>query len=63
MVVSIDFNKCNGVAECPGAGLCIQVCALEAMSEVDDKPSVSDDCTDCGLCVMNCPNEAITKPE
>ncbi len=62
MAVTFDTTKCNGVEACPGGGLCIEICALDALTNVDDKPVVDEEaCTECGLCVMNCPNEAISK--
>lgn len=58
-MVSIDMIKCNGIKSCAANGVCITVCGLNAISNVDDKPVVNESCVDCGLCVMNCPREAI----
>ncbi|MBQ6218240.1 MAG: 4Fe-4S binding protein [Methanosphaera sp.] len=62
MAIIIDTTKCNGVTACPEGGLCIEICALNAMENVGDKPVVNEEvCPGCGLCVLNCPNEAISK--
>lgn len=62
MSVFIDRKKCNGISVCSDGGLCIELCALNAMKENDDRPQVIDEnCTECGLCLLNCPNEAIFK--
>ena len=59
-MVKIDYVKCNGVQSCPAHGICVDVCAVNAISVEDNRPIVSsDDCPDCGLCIMNCPNDAI----
>lgn len=63
MAVIIDTTKCNGVNACPEGGLCIEICALNAMENIDDRPSVIETaCPECGLCILNCPNKAISKP-
>ena len=63
MAVIIDATKCNGVNACPEGGLCIEICALNAMENIEDRPSVIENaCPECGLCILNCPNEAISKP-
>jgi len=63
MAVIIDTTKCNGVNACPEGGLCIEICALNAMENIGDRPSVIENaCPECGLCILNCPNEAISKP-
>ena len=62
MTVSVFADRCCGINQCPASGACIMVCALNAISDVDDLPKISDDdCFDCGLCVMNCPNDALSK--
>ncbi len=62
MVITIDRNACQGLYTCPEGGLCIEICAMNAVDNNDGKPKVSDNlCNDCGLCVLNCPNQAITK--
>ena len=60
MVLRIDRSKCSGVDDCPECGLCIEICALNTMDNVNGQPEVyQDKCPECGLCVMYCPNNAI----
>ncbi len=62
MVVTVYSDKCNGVDVCPNDGVCLTVCALDAIEIVDNRPFILEEaCTGCGLCVMNCPNEALSK--
>ncbi|OED30289.1 4Fe-4S binding protein [Methanosphaera sp. WGK6] len=62
MVVTIYVEKCNGIDACPGNGLCIDVCNLDAIENINGRPVIIEEaCTECGLCVMNCPNEALSK--
>ncbi len=64
MAIIIDTNICNGVEACSSNGLCIEICALNALENVDGRPVVDEEkCPECGLCIMNCPNEAISKPQ
>lgn len=59
-MVNFNNKKCNGITKCAADGICISVCGLNSIKEVNDMPVIDDSCVDCGLCVMNCPNEAIT---
>ncbi|MCD7782125.1 MAG: 4Fe-4S binding protein [Methanosphaera sp.] len=62
MTITINKNACKGVSACPEGGLCIEICAMNAMSNVNGELEIIDEeCTDCGLCVLNCPNEALSK--
>lgn len=62
MTVSVYTDKCNGINQCPYKGVCIEVCALNAIVNVENMPLINEElCYDCGLCVMNCPNEALSK--
>ncbi len=62
MAVTIYTDKCKGISSCTRNGLCIQVCALDAIENVDDMPKIDEvSCTGCGLCVMNCPEGALSK--
>lgn len=60
MRVKWNERKCNGISKCAGNGICMVVCGLNSISNVNDKPVIDDSCVGCGLCVMNCPNEALT---
>lgn len=62
MTISVFADKCNGIDQCPESGVCIKVCALNAISDSENMPIIDDEnCFDCGLCVLNCPNEALSK--
>ena len=63
MAINIDGNSCNGVDACHEHGVCIEICAFNALDNVGGRPVVNEDaCPECGLCIINCPNEAISKP-
>ena len=62
MVVTVYKDKCNGFEECPRNGPCIEVCALDAIENVNGQPFILEEvCSECGLCVMNCPKGALSK--
>ena len=47
--------------ECTSCGSCVDVCPVEAISEVDEKYEIDATlCTDCGTCMDECPVEAIS---
>ncbi|MDO5825041.1 MAG: ferredoxin [Methanosphaera sp. rholeuAM130] len=61
MTVSLFADKCDGIDECPENGMCIKICALNAISNINDLPQIDDDnCSNCGLCILSCPNEALS---
>jgi len=45
--------------KCVGCGLCIKVCAYDAVSLVDKKAVLNERCTVCGACVSACKYDAI----
>jgi electron transfer flavoprotein alpha subunit len=45
--------------KCVGCGLCIKVCAYDAVSLVDKKAVLNERCTVCGACVSACRYDAI----
>lgn len=62
MPVIIDQEKCNGISECPGEGLCIKLCEKGALEEKEDQiVFIAEKCDDCDLCIQNCPSQAILK--
>ena len=42
------------VDKCVGCGLCIKVCAYDAVSLVEKKAVLNERCTVCGACVSAC---------
>jgi NAD-dependent dihydropyrimidine dehydrogenase PreA subunit len=47
------------IDKCVGCGLCIKVCAYDAVSLVDKKAVLNERCTVCGACVSACRYDAI----
>jgi electron transfer flavoprotein alpha subunit len=47
------------VDKCVGCGLCVKVCAYDAVSMVDKKAVLNERCTICGACVSACRYDAI----
>ncbi len=47
-------------AKCEGCEACVPSCPTNAISMVDKKAKISDDCVDCGTCVDTCPTQAIS---
>jgi electron transfer flavoprotein alpha subunit len=47
------------VDKCVGCGLCLKVCAYDAVSLVDKKAVLNERCTVCGACVSACRYDAI----
>lgn len=63
MAIVIDTNICQGVEACPKHGICIEICALNALDNVDGRPVVNEAaCPECELCRISCPLGAISKP-
>lgn len=49
------------VEACVGCGVCVDVCAPESISMVDDKAVIdAETCIDCGACEPECPYDAIS---
>ncbi|MBN2553651.1 MAG: electron transfer flavoprotein subunit alpha [Spirochaetales bacterium] len=47
------------VDKCVGCGLCVKVCAYDAVTLVDKKAVLNERCTICGACVSACKYDAI----
>jgi MinD superfamily P-loop ATPase len=61
MAVKINSEKCGYINDCPGNGLCIQLCEQGTLiDENNDVKVVDKNCDNCNLCITNCPNQAIT---
>lgn len=60
-MVNFYKERCSKISKCEADGVCIIVCALDAIENVDDYPLINEDaCIECELCVRNCPNEALS---
>lgn len=44
---------------CVGCKKCVNVCPLNNINLIDNKPSWGNSCTHCMACISNCPKEAI----
>ncbi|MBA7669562.1 Caffeyl-CoA reductase-Etf complex subunit CarE [subsurface metagenome] len=45
--------------KCVGCGLCLKVCAYDALSLIDKKAVVNEKCTVCGACIDVCKFDAM----
>jgi ferredoxin hydrogenase large subunit len=46
--------------KCKRCLVCVEVCPVRAISDVDGKVSIDKSiCLECGCCASSCPNEAI----
>lgn len=49
------------VAKCEGCGNCVDVCAVGAITIVDDKAVIKEeDCCECNACLDECDPKALT---
>ena len=56
MAVNTDSSSCTG------CGICIDTCAVSALSMENDVAKASDECTECGICIDECPTSALSLP-
>lgn len=62
MTMTVYLDKCEGIQSVSCKGLCIRICALNAITNINNRPSISEElCSGCGLCASNCPNKALSK--
>lgn len=53
------ITKFKITSSCTGCGLCTQVCPLDNIQIVDEKPVHGTNCTECWACFHWCPQKAI----
>ncbi len=46
-------------SECVSCGMCVEVCPVSAIIDVDGKMEITDSCISCGACKETCPIDAI----
>ncbi len=46
-------------SECMSCGVCVEVCPVSAIVEVEDQYIITNSCVDCGKCQQSCPIDAI----
>jgi len=61
MLMAAYFIRDTDLAECIGCGACADICPVDAVAMVEDKPEVDQDwCIGCGVCAVSCPAEVIS---
>lgn len=61
MLMAVYFIRDTDLAECIGCGACADICPVDAVAMVEDKPEVDQDwCIGCGVCAVSCPAEVIS---
>jgi Fe-S-cluster-containing hydrogenase component 2 len=60
-LMAVYFIRETELAECIGCGACADICPVDAVKMVDDKPQVDPDwCIGCGVCAVQCPAGVIS---
>jgi len=60
-LMAVYFIRETELAECTGCGACADICPVDAVKMVDDKPQVDPDwCIGCGVCALQCPADVIS---
>ena len=60
-LMAVYFIRETELDECIGCGACADICPVDAVRMVDDKPRVDQDwCIGCGVCAIQCPADVIS---
>ncbi len=60
-LMAVYFIRETELAECIGCGACADICPVDAVKMVEDKPQVDPDwCIGCGVCAVQCPAGVIS---
>jgi len=61
MLMAVYFIRETDLDECIGCGACADICPVNAVTMVDERPQVDQDwCIGCGVCAVSCPAEVIS---
>jgi ferredoxin len=59
--MAVYFIRETELDECIGCGNCAEICPVDAVAMVDERPRVDEDwCIGCGVCAVSCPAEVIS---
>ena len=60
-LMAVYFIRQTELDECIGCGNCAEICPVDAVKMVDDRPQVDENwCIGCGVCAVSCPAEVIS---
>ena len=60
-LMAVYFIRETELDECIGCGACADICPVDAVKMLDDKPRVDPDwCIGCGVCAVHCPAGVIS---
>ena len=61
MLMAVYFIRETALDECIGCGACADICPVDAVKMVNDRPEVDRDwCIGCGVCAVACPADVIS---
>ena len=61
MLMAVYFIRATELDECIGCGACADICPVDAVTMVNERPVVDNDwCIGCGVCAVSCPAEVIS---
>ena len=60
-LMAVYFIRETEIDECIGCGSCAEICPVDAVKMVDERPQVDENwCIGCGVCAVSCPAEVIS---
>jgi Fe-S-cluster-containing hydrogenase component 2 len=59
--MAVYFIRETDLDECIGCGACTEICPVDAVTMVDERPVVDTNwCIGCSVCAVSCPAEVIS---